>query len=240
MSNTFVLIFVVLVASTLQAGTGFGFAIMSIPFFVLIFPPHDAIVLNIILSIVMTIIMTYKTRNELDKELLKRLIKGSFLGILPGLIIFVFLDVQLLKISVGILILISTVLLMAKVNVKQSNVKEHITGALSGFLTSSMGMSGPPLMIYFSGAKIDKAILRSTTMAYFVFVYTVSLLLQLFTHSISKNIWLSTLWSFPFIILGIILGEKLFKRLDQELFFRVIYWLLLLTGLYLLISTIAG
>ncbi|MGI6226662.1 MAG: sulfite exporter TauE/SafE family protein [Peptococcales bacterium] len=240
MSNILALILIVLVATTLQAGTGFGFAIMAIPFLVLLFPAHDAILLNIILSIIVTILVTYKIYNEVDKELLKRLIKGSLFGLLPGLMVFVYLDVKFLKIFVSILILISTALLMTKVKVEQSNTKEYIVGALSGFLTCSIGMPGPPLMIYFTGTKIDKAILRSTTMAYFIFNCSVSFILQLFTYSITKTVWHATLWSIPFIFLGIFLGEKLFKKLDQTLFFRVIYWLLLLTGVYLFFSTIMG
>ncbi|MGI6225941.1 MAG: sulfite exporter TauE/SafE family protein, partial [Peptococcales bacterium] len=217
---------------------GFGFSIMSTPFFILIFSPHDAIILNIILSIVMTLIMTYKVRNEINKELLKRLIKGSLLGLLPGLGIFTLLNVEVLKIFVGILILVSTILLMKKIDIKQSNVKEYITGALSGFLTSSIGLCGPPLMIYFSGARIEKAILRSTTMAYFLFIYSMSLFLQLSVYKISQTIVVASLWSIPFILFGISLGDRFFKKLDQELLYRIIYWLLLLTGVYLLISTL--
>ncbi|KJS19251.1 MAG: membrane protein [Clostridiaceae bacterium BRH_c20a] len=240
MTSTFVLTLIVLCASILQAGTGFGFAMMAIPFLLLILSPHDAIQLNIILCLLITIIMTYKIRNEVNKENLIRLIKGSLIGVLPGFLIFVFLDVQPLKIFVSILILTSTALLIAKVKIKESNAKGLLTGILSGLLTTSIGMPGPPLLIYFAGAKIDKAVLRSTTMAYFVFICSVSLLLQLSMYNIAKNIWLSTLWSIPFMLIGIYLGERLYTRLDQQLFYKVIYWVLLLTGIYLLITTIVG
>lgn len=227
-----------LVASILQAGTGFGFAIIALPFLILIFPAHEAIQLNIILCTFISILMTYKTRNKVNKEILKRLISGSLVGILPGLIIFIFLDVKLLKILVSILILVSTGLLITKVTLKQSNKKEYITGSLSGLLTCSIGMPGPPLMIYFSGAKIDKAILRSTTMAYFIFICSISLIFQMAISSLSKNILLSILWSMPFMLFGIYLGERLYTRLNQQLFYKIIYLLLIFTGTYSLITNI--
>ena len=207
MNSTLVLTLIVLIASILQAGTGFGFAIIALPFLILIFPAHEAIQLNIILCTFISILMTYKTRNKVNKEILKRLISGSLIGILPGLIIFIFLDVKLLKILVSILILVSTGLLITKVTLKQSNKKEYITGSLSGLLTCSIGMPGPPLMIYFSGAKIDKAILRSTTMAYFIFICSISLIFQMAISSLSKNILLSILWSMPFMLFGIYLEK---------------------------------
>ncbi|KJS83846.1 MAG: membrane protein [Peptococcaceae bacterium BICA1-8] len=240
MNSTFVLTLIVLVASTLQAGTGFGFAMIATPLLLIIFPPHDAIQLNIILCLLISIIMTYKIRNEVNKEMLIRLIKGSLIGALPGFFIFLFLDVQPLKIFVSILILAFSALLMANINIKESNVRGVITGVLSGILTTSIGMPGPPLLIYFAGARIEKAVLRSTTMAYFVFIYSVSLLLQLTMHNIAKNIWISTLWSIPFLLIGIYLGERLFMKLDQQLFYKIIYWLLVLTGIYLLITTIGN
>lgn len=238
MNSTLVLTLIVLIASILQAGTGFGFAIIALPFLILIFPAHEAIQLNIILCTFISILMTYKTRNKVNKEILKRLISGSLIGILPGLIIFIFLDVKLLKILVSILILVSTGLLITKVTLKQSNKKEYITGSLSGLLTCSIGMPGPPLMIYFSGAKIDKAILRSTTMAYFIFICSISLIFQMAISSLSKNILLSILWSMPFMLFGIYLGERLYTRLNQQLFYKIIYLLLIFTGTYSLITNI--
>ena len=236
--DTFGLVVIVLVASILQAGTGFGFSIMATPFLLLLFEPHDAIQLNIILSFLISVVMTFKIRNEVNKESLVRLIKGSLIGILPGLLLFIFLDVRPQKIFVSILILVSTALLVAKVNVKQSNSKELITGALSGLLTTSLGMPGPPLLIYFAGAKVDKSTLRSTTLAYFVFVYLVSLILQFSMYNISKGVWISTLWALPFTLLGIYLGQWLFARLNQQLFQMIIYGLLFFTGIYLLITTL--
>lgn len=236
--GTFGLIVIVLVASILQAGTGFGFSIMATPFLLLLFESHDAIQLNIILSLLISLIMTLKIRNEVNKESLLRLIKGSLIGIIPGLLLFIFLDMRPLKILVSILILASTGLLVAKVNVKQSDIKGLTAGALSGFLTTSLGMPGPPLLIYFAGANVNKATLRSTTLAYFVFVYVVSLLLQFSMYSISKAVWISALWALPFTLLGIYLGQWVFLRLNQQLFQTIIYALLFFTGMYLLLTTL--
>lgn len=236
--DTLGLIVIVLVASILQAGTGFGFSIMATPFLLLLFKSHDAIQLNIILSLLISLLMTCKIRKEVNKDSLIRLTKGSLIGILPGLLLFIFLDVGPLKIFASILILASTGLLVAKVNIRQSDSKELITGALSGFLTTSIGMPGPPLLIYFAGAKFDKSTLRSTTLAYFVFVYLVSLLLQFSMYGISKDVWISTLWALPFTLLGIYLGQRVFARLYQQLFQKIIYALLFFTGMYLLITTL--
>lgn len=236
--HTLALITIVLVASTLQVATGFGFAIMATPFLLLLFEAHDAIQLNIILCLLTSLLMIYKIRHEINMKILGRLIRGSLIGIIPGLLLFIFLDVRPLKILVSILILASTGLLVAKINFKPSKVKELIVGTFSGLLTTSIGMPGPPLMIYFTGAEVDKATIRSTTLAYVVFVNLIGFSLQFTMHHSSSVIWISTLWSIPFLLLGIFLGQWIFARLNQRLLQRIIYLLLLTTGLYLLITTI--
>ena len=236
--NIVALILIVLMASTLQAATGFGFAIMAIPFLLLLFDPRDAIQLNIILCFLISLIMVYKIRREINREILIRLIKGGIIGILPGLGLFIFLDVRPLKLLVSILILVITALLVAKIKFQQSKLKELIVGAFSGLLTTSIGLPGPPLMIYFAGAKADKATIRGTTIAYFVFVSPISLLLQLSMYHISTGVWTATLWSIPFLWLGVFLGQWIFARLDQHLLQKIIYLLLFCTGLYLLLTTL--
>ena len=236
--SLFCLIVIVLIASTLQAGTGFGFSIMATPFLLLILEPHDAIQLNILLSLLISLIMTFKIHNQIHMDSLFRLIKGSIIGILPGLLLFLLLDVRPLKLFVSILILGSTGLLLAKVKIKPSNLKELITGGLSGLLTTSLGMPGPPLLIYFASAKVDKATLRSTTLAYFVFVYLASLLLQYSMYNISTTVWISTLWALPVALMGTYLGQWVFARLNQQLFQKIIHSLLFFTGMYLLVTTL--
>lgn len=231
------LIIIVLVASTLQSATGFGFAIMATPFFLLLLEPYDAIQLNIILSLLLCITMIYKIRHDIDKGMLFRLTMGSLIGVFPGLMLLSIFNEKNLKIFVGIILLISVGLLIGQVKLKQSSFKELIVGSFSGLLTSSIGMGGPPLMIYFLGAKTDKATLHATTIAYFIFVSAVSFVLQFWKYNISSTVWLSTLWSIPVLLIGILLGQWIFARLNQQLFRKIIYMLLIVSSLYMLFTS---
>jgi len=232
------LIIVVLIASILQVGTGFGFSVIATPFLFLLFKPHDAIQLNIMLSLLISILIFYKIHNDVNKKILARLIKGSLFGLLPGLFFFLHFDVRMLKILVSILILVSTGFLVAKVKIKQTRLKDLIAGALSGLLTVSIGIPGPPLVIYFAGADMDKTTARSTILSYFMFIYFISLLLQLSTYKLSTDVWKAIKWAIPFTLLGMYLGQILFTRLNQELFQKLTYILLFITGSYLLMVSL--
>lgn len=227
---------IVLVASTAQSGTGFGFSILSTPFLLLLFEAHDAVQLNIILSLILSLIMTIRTQKEIHWGIFQRLLLGGTLGFVPGVLLFVHLDVRPLIGLAGLAILVSTILLVADFRMRPGRRKEIVTGSLSGLLTGSIGIPGPPLLIYFAGAKVDKAVLRSTTLAYFSIIYLLSLLLQVYFYGFSKEIPDRVMISLPFLMMGIYFGQLLFRRLDQQLFLKFIYLLLIFTGIYLLVS----
>ena len=233
-----VLVIIVLVASLLQTSTGYGFSIIGTPFLFLIYPVHTAIQINIILSICLSAFMIFKIRKEVEKALLIRLIKGSIGGLVFGIFIYLFINIQLLKIAVGTLILILTILLIFKLTLDRTRNKDFITGGISGLLTTSIGVPGPPLLLYFSGAGIDKTTLRSTTLAYYLFVYFASLVMQISFGGTSKEAWLSSLVAIPPLFAGILLGQLLFKWISQKTFRVITYVILIFTGVYLIVTSL--
>src|SRR5690625_3266673 len=236
--NLIVLALTVLIASLLQTSTGFGFSVIGTPFLLLIYPVHTAIQINIVLSICLSAFMIFKIRKGVDKSLLIRLIKGSIVGLFCGIFIYLFLDIQLLKMAVGILVLILTILLIFKLTLNRSKRRDFTAGGISGLLTTSIGVPGPPLLLYFSGAKIDKVTLRSTALAYYLFVYSASLAMQITFGGTSKEIWIDSLLAIPALFAGIFLGQLFFKWISQETFRMITYIILIFTGVYLLITSL--
>ncbi|RHW41976.1 sulfite exporter TauE/SafE family protein [Neobacillus notoginsengisoli] len=233
-----VLVSIVLVASLLQTSTGYGFSIIGTPFLLLIYPVHTAIQINIVLSICLSAFMIFKIRKEVDKSLLIRLIKGSIVGLLFGIFIYLFLDIQILKIAVGILIIILTLLLIFKLTLNRTRNRDFTAGGISGLLTTSIGVPGPPLLLYFSGARIDKVTLRSTTLAYYLFVYFASLVMQIMFGGTNKEIWVNSILATPALFAGIVLGQLFFNWINQETFRIITYIILIFTGVYLLITSL--
>src|SRR5699024_10357556 len=138
-----------------------------------------------------------------------------------GLFMFLYWDVTWPKILVGGLIILLTVLLLLHFQLRRTMFKSGISGVIAGLLTPSIGMTGPPLLLYFAGIKTDKAKLRATSIACGVFLYMVSFLLQLTFHSgFHQKIWMDVLISIPVIFLGTIFGQMVFKKLNQGVFLK--------------------
>src|SRR5690625_4295854 len=237
MEDLILLTIIVLIASLLQTSTGYGFSIIGTPFLLLLYPAHTAIQINIILSICLSGFMIFNIRKEIDKPLLIKLIKGSVIGLILGIYIYLYLNIQLLKMTVGILIIILTILLMLKVTIQRTQNKDFLSGGISGLLTTSIGVPGPPLLLYFSSAKIDRITLRSTTLAYYLYVYSASLIMQITFGETTKETWISALIAIPALFAGIVLGQLFFKWISQQTFRVITYIILISTGIYLLMTS---
>lgn len=233
-----IFITIILFASILQTSTGFGFSIMATPFLLLLFEPREAIQINLILSFVISLALIFKIKHDVDSAILKRFIKGSLVGLPIGIFIFIWMDISVLKLAISIIILVLTLLLILNYRIKQTTGRDYSIGSLSGAFTTCVGMPGPPILLYFSGTNTSKDVLRATTLAFYLFIYLVSLIIQIIFVGTSKLIWISSFEALPIVIVGLIVGQLLFKRINQQAFRIMTYILLLFTGFYLLMQQI--
>ncbi|MBS4223566.1 sulfite exporter TauE/SafE family protein [Lederbergia citrea] len=225
---------IILMASILQTSTGFGFSIMATPFLLLLFIPQDAIQINLILSLIISMALIRKIRKDVEWGMLRRFILGSIFGLPVGLWIFLSVNLNMLKLGVSLLILFLTLLLILNVRVRQENGRDLLVGGFSGILTASIGMPGPPLLLYFSGTDAEKEKLRSTTLAFYLFIYFVSLSIRIIFAGTTAKAWTSSALALPLVIVGLYFGQLLFHHINQKNFRTFTYVILIFTGIYLL------
>ncbi|ART78438.1 hypothetical protein B4U37_21340 [Sutcliffiella horikoshii] len=231
-------ILIILIASVLQTSTGFGFSILATPFLLLLFEPSEAIQINLILSLIISMALIMKIRKDIDFGILGRFVAGSVMGLPIGMTIFLLIDIDRLKLAVSLIILVLTVMLVLKFRIKQNKKRDLLVGGLSGLFTTSIGMPGPPLLLYFSGTNTEKEKLRGTTLAFFLFIYFVSLVIQMIFVGTNKTIWVSSLWGLPLVFVGLYVGQLLFKWINQRIFRIFTYIILIFTGIYLMIESL--
>ncbi|MED0991058.1 sulfite exporter TauE/SafE family protein [Bacillus nitratireducens] len=238
MGITLIFICIILVASVLQTSTGFGFSIMATPFLLMLFLPQEAIQINIILSLIISISLIWKIRMDIDFILLKRLTIGSIVGVPFGILLFISININAFKLAISILLLLLTLMLICNFKVKSAPFRDFIVGGLSGLLTTSIGMPGPPLLLYFTGTNTEKEKLRATTLAFYLFIYFISLITQILFTGTNKTIWESSFYAIPIVFLGLFIGQIIFKWLNQRIFKLFTYILLSCTGIYLLVESL--
>ncbi|WP_210364280.1 sulfite exporter TauE/SafE family protein [Bacillus sp. REN3] len=236
--DIFLFIVIILAASILQTSTGFGFSILATPFLLLLFEPRAAIQINLVLSLVISIALIRTIRKDIDYAVLKRFLLGSIAGLPIGISIFLFIDLLKLKLAISMIIIGLTIMLILKFRIKQNKRRDFLIGGFSGSLTTSIGMPGPPLLLYFSGTDAQKEKVRGTTLGFYLVIYFISLLIQVIFAGTSKTVWIFSGAALPLVLIGLYLGQLLFKRMNHHVFRLFTYILLLFTGIYLLIESV--
>jgi uncharacterized membrane protein YfcA len=144
------------VAAVLYALSGFGFAVLAVPLFLLFVDPVRAIQLVIIISTALSLVVLPGLRRAISPGLLLRLALGGFAGLPLGLVAFRHADPVLVRCVAGTTILIFAVL-MAVLRRRQGRHwalvamnprRDLAAGVISGIANAMVGMAGPPVLIY--------------------------------------------------------------------------------------------
>jgi hypothetical protein len=186
-------IFIVLAATTfgsalLYAISGFGFAVLAAPLFLLFLDPALAIQLVIIISTVLSIVVLRGLLPAIAPWLLLRLALGSLVGLPLGLVAFRYADPTLVRAAAGAMIFGFAILMtVSRRRSDQPGEGKHWTafamspgldlaaGAVSGIASTLFGQPGPPVLIYLLLAGAAARTVRATLLAFFALSYGVTL-----------------------------------------------------------------
>jgi uncharacterized membrane protein YfcA len=236
-------------AALLQAASGFGFAVLATPLFLLFIDPQRAVQLVIIITTALSLVVLPGLWRAILPGLLLRLGLGSLAGLPLGLIAFRHADPLLVRALVGGTILAFALLLGWRRRHGAGEPSgpfgvrprfEVATGAISGIATALVGMAGPPVLIYLLLAGAPPRTARATLLAFFTLAYAATLAAHAATIGIPAQTWLSAGALIPFAILGGLAGRPLGDRLSADAFAILAIFLLAAAGIYTLATAAAA
>ena len=233
-------------AALLYTLTGFGFAILAAPLFLLFVDPQRAIQLVIIISTALSFVALPGLWRAITPWLLLRLALGTLAGLPFGLIAFRYANPVVVRALVGATILGFAVLLEWRRRRPGgpvgtfgiSPVPEVATGAVSGIATALVGMAGPPVLIYLLLAGAPPRAVRATLLSFFALIYAATLASHAVTFGIPPQTWLSAGVLIPFAFLGGLAARPLGDRLGSDSFTILAILLLGAAGIYTLAAAI--
>ena len=91
--------FAVFCAALVQTATGFGFGLISVSVLLIALNSSSAIQVAIMLSLLIALILVPSLRSFVDRRLLRLFVIGSGVGIPLGVVIFLVIDLILLKVG---------------------------------------------------------------------------------------------------------------------------------------------
>jgi uncharacterized protein len=218
-------------AASIQVVSGFGFALLSVPLMTLAIPTKDAVVVSTILGLLITTWQAYHLRSDTVRPLAKRCIIGAYLGMPLGLVLFLSLDDQVLRLMLGCAVLGSVVLLVLRYPDSDVPVAfDYGAGFVSGVLNTSLSTNGPPLAFSLSARQLPPEQFRATINTIFAFSAIVSLTMFLAAGKVTREGLLTAAIAMPAMFLGQVAGLPLRRHVHGERFRWLTIGLMLLAG----------
>ncbi len=224
--------------ATVQAITGFGFAILAAPVFLAVLNSTEAVPLLAALHIVQSAILVPWLWPRVPRLEFRRLLLGASLGCPIGLLAYAGLGVRGLKLAAGVVILAASVQLYmrssrrtAPVPPPQGPAATIAGGFMSGALTALLVMPGPPLMVLLMLRPLPAEAARALSLTFFAACYLAVTIMNMAAGTLTAGSWRTIALLAPPVIVGTIAGRRIAPLLSERHFMAALYLLLVLAGL---------
>jgi uncharacterized membrane protein YfcA len=236
---------VVFLTHALEAVTGFGCAVLAMPFVTALLGVRRGIIIITILGWFLALYIVISKRKQLNFRQFAVICGCMAIGLPVGMYLFRAFDTLLLKKLLGIFIIIASAWqLFMRLGRKNSHASEAPRGikalpyygllVTGGIVHGMFSTGGPLVVIYASQALPDKGQFRATLCLLWTVLNTVIIGAYFFEGSITMPIAGTTGMLVPFVIFGIIAGEKIHHKVNERFFSVIVFSMLLITGFFML------
>ncbi len=230
-----VIALIVCSAAAAAAATGFGFNLLSVPLLMFLYPPQVVVTLTLLLGVFASgmLLLRREIRHGIDLGVVRPLFLSSLIGMPAGLALLLWGHPQALKIMIAVLTALFALAMLSgfRPRLPGSRFDALAVGALSGFLSTSTSLNGPPVAFYLLARGLPKDRFRGTMVA-FVFLATLSsLVLLALGGTISAFTIVLTLKLLPVLAVGVVGGFFLASRLSHRGFEIMVLGFLVVVGL---------
>ena len=229
---------VVAIASAAQAVSGFGFALIATPVVAVLAGPKAAVVGLTMVGLVLVAQLALRGRGHVERPTVLVLTAAAIVGMPLGLLVLTHADDRALTIAIAVAVIGFSLLLWRGAHLPASRGTDVVAGFTAGILSTSTGTSGPPIVIALSAKELSPAVFRATISAIFLVQGSASLVAFALGGQITRDALSVALAGLPGVIVGSIVGERGFRRLDTPAFRRVVLGMLFASGLIALVGAL--
>ncbi|MBS0474030.1 MAG: sulfite exporter TauE/SafE family protein [Proteobacteria bacterium] len=228
----------VLLLGVSKSGFGAGFGSLAVPLMALAVSVPQAAAILMPVLLLMDLLGLAAFRNNFDRKLLKFMLPFGLLGIVIGTLSFKLLDAKLVAGIVGaftLLFLAQRLLFPPKAD---SAPPPRWVGALltttSGFTSFIAHAGGPPLNAYVIPLRLKPMIFTGTMAFLFFFINLAKWIPYAWLGLLDTRNFATSLALLPLAPVGVWIGVRIARRINQQLFYRFIYGGMFFTGVKLL------
>lgn len=224
----------VLLLGISKSGFGAGFGSLAVPMMAMaVTVPQAAAILMPVLLLMDLLGMT-AFRKDFDKKLLVFLIPFGLLGTVIGTLLFKVLDSHVVAGIVGVFTLVFLAQRLLFPPKPGSAPPSRWLGALltttSGFTSFIAHAGGPPINAYVIPLKLSPLVFSATMSFFFFFINLSKWVPYAWLGLLDMRNFATSVVLLPLAPVGVFIGVRIARRINQVLFYRLLYTGMFLTG----------
>lgn len=241
MVNSAIFVLIIFVTFIIQSITGFAGTVLAMPFSMMLVGYAVAEpVLNIV-GIASSVMMLFFCFKKINRREFLKISLVMLVGIAVGLFLkeSSFINASLLYKILGVTVIFFAVLNIYKfARHKQEHEHSTLLSSLillaAGFVHGLFVCGGPFLVIYAGGKMKDKDEFRATLFAVWIVLNTIILIEDIALGNITVQLLPVTAAACAALVLAVIAGNALYKKMSKKVFLCLTYALMLISGISLL------
>jgi uncharacterized membrane protein YfcA len=228
-----------------KTGFGGGVGSLATPLMSLVIPVASAAAIMLPLLVISDLFAVYHYRSMFHKRNIILMLPGAMFGITAGAFCFWnfignerILQIIIGGISVAFVVFQYLRALIFKIveGRRPKDIEGFFAGVASGFTSTLAHAGGPPATIFLLSQKMPKELFVGTTVIFFAITNFIKLIPYYFLGLLNTGQLTTIFILAPLSLIGVKLGISLNRVVPEVWFNRLIYTLLLLTGIQLIIG----
>jgi uncharacterized protein len=232
------------VGAFVQSATGFGFALVLSPALFAVLEPVEAVTTLLALGLALNLLVLFEhgRPEHVDWRRLVPVLVAALPGLVAGLVALTQLSKEALQVTVGVAVILAAAwqLLRRSRPARLPASSGWLVGFVSGALTTSISVSGPPMVLWLEARGVRPEEFRASLAAGFLALNLAGAALLLAAEGAGALEAAAILPLLALVLAGHLLGALAFRRIDRERFFTAVLVLVGITGLASIAAGLAG
>ncbi|WP_137922018.1 sulfite exporter TauE/SafE family protein [Hydrogenophaga sp. 2FB] len=233
----------VLLLGISKSGFGAGFGSLAVPLMAMAVTVPQAAAILMPVLLLMDLLGMAAFRKNVDRRLLMFMLPPGLLGIVVGALLFRELDPKVVAGIVGVVTLLFLAQRLVFPPRADSKPPPKWVGLLlsctSGFTSFIAHAGGPPINAYVIPLRLSPVVFSGTLAFFFFFMNLSKWIPYAWLGLLDVNNMLTSLALLPFAPLGVWAGVRIAHRIKPQLFYRLLYLGMFLTGCKLVWDAVA-
>jgi uncharacterized protein len=221
--------------AAVQSATGFGFALVLSPALFAVMDPVEAVTALLVLGLALNLLVLFEggRPEHVDWRALAPMLVAALPGLAIGAVALTELSKEVLQVAVGVAVIAAAGWQLrerARGHRPLPPAAAWGAGFASGALTTSISVSGPPLVLWLEARGVRPEEFRASLAASFLALNLAGGAILLVAEGPGAFDAGAVGLLLALVVAGYAVGALAFRRLDRERFFKLVLVLVALTG----------